>query len=155
MSVLGGNHTLNVSGNNPSISANGGSPSPPPPRIFVQRDYGRGVAIQFVTDFPPELNGRIDQATYDYTITQINSLFEEAETFNCGTFCESCLGFLTANLIYFCKDTKYEKCLKRLSKFISEQNSRVYLPRGLQITDPVERGLRCIDILILNDQSRS
>ncbi|CAG7824384.1 unnamed protein product [Allacma fusca] len=163
MSVVGPNHhTSGLPNSNPNaasvnqVSANGGSPNPSPPmRIFVQRDYRLGVAIRFVPEFPPELNGRIDQATYEFTLNQINAYFQDAENFDCNTFCESCLGFITANLVYFCRDTKYEKCLKRLSKFISEQNTRVYLPRGLQITDPVERGLRCIEIVILNDQTRS
>lgn len=43
------------------------------------------------------------------TIKDINTMFEEAEEFDCTTFCESCLGYLTANLIYLCTDTKYDK----------------------------------------------
>jgi len=31
-----------------------------------------------------------------------------------------------------------------VAKFIVEQNERVYVPRGLLIIDPVERGLRVV-----------
>lgn len=36
------------------------------------------------------------------------------------------------------------QCLKKVAKFIVEQNERVYVPRGLLIIDPVERGLRVV-----------
>lgn len=52
---------------------------------------------------------QIDQAVFVDTIKDINAMFEEAEEFDCTTFCESCLGYLTANLIYLCTDTKYDK----------------------------------------------
>ena len=42
-------------------------------------------------------------------MNQINGMFEEAEDFNCTTFCESVVGFVTANMIYMCKDTRYER----------------------------------------------
>ena len=65
MSVAGPNHnTGGIPNSNPNsanqINANGGSPNANPPmRIFVQRDYRLGIAIRFVTDFPPELSGRV------------------------------------------------------------------------------------------------
>ena len=36
------------------------------------------------------------------------------------------------------------QCLKKVAKFIVEQNERVYVPRGLLIIDPIERGLRVV-----------
>lgn len=83
---------------------------------------------------------------------------------NCSSCCEGCFACLTAYLLYCCTDTHYEKvwyenfkkfavahlfpfefqCLKKVAKFIVEQNERVYVPRGLLIIDPVERGLRVV-----------
>ena len=58
---------------------------------------------------------------------------------------------LTAYVIYFCTETHYEKCLKKVSRFVHEQNEQVWTKRGLLLTDPVERGLRVIEIAILTE----
>ena len=58
---------------------------------------------------------------------------------------------LTAYIIYFCTETHYEKCLKKVSRFVHEQNEQVWTKRGLLITDPVERGLRVIEISLLTE----
>jgi len=57
----------------------------------------------------------------------------------------------TAYTIYFCSETHYEKCLKKISRFVVEQNSQVWTKRGLLLTDPIERGLRVIEITILTE----
>lgn len=44
------------------------------------------------------------------------------------------------------------QCLRKVAKFIAEQNQTIYEPNNLHITDPIERGLRVIEIAIL-DQS--
>ena len=30
-------------------------------KIFIQRDYSRGTAVRFATDFPRELTGKVKQ----------------------------------------------------------------------------------------------
>ena len=40
--------------------------------------------------------------------------------------------------------------LDKIGRFISEQNETVYIPHGLLIVDPVERGLRVVSFLILS-----
>ena len=42
------------------------------------------------------------------------------------------------------------QCLRKVAKFVMEQNERVYMPRGLLLTSPVERGLRVVSFDILN-----
>lgn len=34
--------------------------------------------------------------------------------------------------------------LKKISKYIQEQNEKIYAPRGLLLTDPLERGMRVV-----------
>lgn len=34
--------------------------------------------------------------------------------------------------------------LKKISSYIQEQNEKVYAPRGLLLTDPIERGMRVV-----------
>ena len=44
-----------------------------------------------------------------------------------GIYCISkgCMACLTAYIIYFCTETHYEKCLKKVSRFVHEQNEQV------------------------------
>ena len=53
------------------------------------------------------------------------SMYAEAEKANCSTFCEGCMACLTAYVIYFCSETHYEKCLKKVARFVVEQNEQV------------------------------
>ncbi|EEB10807.1 conserved hypothetical protein [Pediculus humanus corporis] len=106
--------------------------------------------VKFQTRRPPELEDKIDRETFENTIHQLNTYFEEAEKASCTTYCEGCLACLTAYLVYMCSQTHYEKCLRKVAKFIAEQNQTIYEPHNLHITDPVERGLRVIEIAILD-----
>ena len=36
------------------------------------------------------------------------------------------------------------QCLKRLAEYVNEQNQSVFVPRGLMIVNPMERGLRVV-----------
>ncbi|GBP51253.1 Golgin subfamily A member 7 [Eumeta japonica] len=107
-------------------------------KIFIQRDYSEGTAVKFQTRFPQELEGRIDRQTFEATMERLNEHFEMAETADCSTYCEGCLACLTAYFIYICTETHYEK------------NERIYNPRGVNITDPILRGLRVVEVTILD-----
>ncbi|KAM3830952.1 golgin subfamily A member 7 isoform 3-T3 [Vipera latastei] len=45
------------------------------------------------------------------------------------------------------------RVLKKIAKYIQEQNEKIYAPQGLLLTDPIERGLRVIEITIYEDRS--
>lgn len=45
--------------------------------------------------------------------------------------------------------------LRKISKYIASQNERIYHPKGLQIIDPTYRGLRVIEITILDRPGRT
>lgn len=47
------------------------------------------------------------------------------------------------------------QCIRKVSKYIGQQNERIYNPKGLQITDPTYRGLRVIEISILDRPGRT
>lgn len=38
--------------------------------------------------------------------------------------------------------------LKKIAKFIQEQNEKIYAPQGLLLTDPIERGLRVVSFVV-------
>lgn len=50
---------------------------------------------------------------------------------------------------YLTKLHFYFQHLRKVSKFIATQNERVYNPKGIHITDPILRGLRVIEITII------
>ncbi|XP_045103502.1 golgin subfamily A member 7-like isoform X1 [Portunus trituberculatus] len=120
-------------------------------KVFIQRDYSQGTSVKFQTKFPPELEGKMENNVFENTINDINAMFVEAEKMSCGRYCEGCLGCLTAYLVFFCMETHYEQMMKRVTKYVAEQNERVWTPRGLLITNPIERGLRVIEISILTE----
>lgn len=120
-------------------------------KIFVQRDYSEGCNVKFMTRFPAELQDKIEREQFEYTVKMMNSMYAEAGKANCATFCEGVMACLTAYLIYFCSETHYEKCLKNVARFVVEQNEQVWTKRGLLLTDPIERGLRVIEISILTE----
>ncbi|XP_017775019.1 PREDICTED: golgin subfamily A member 7 [Nicrophorus vespilloides] len=119
-------------------------------KVFIQRDYSEGTVVKFQTRFPQELEGRINREDFEHTINTLNGHFAEAEKASCSTYCEGCLACITAYLIYVCKETHYEKCLRKVSKFIAEENERIYHPKGLIVTDPSLRGLRVLEISCLD-----
>uniref|UniRef100_A0AAY4EHF1 Golgin subfamily A member 7 n=1 Tax=Denticeps clupeoides TaxID=299321 RepID=A0AAY4EHF1_9TELE len=122
-------------------------------KVFVQRDYTSGTICKFQTKFPTELETRIDKQQFEETIQTLNNLYAEAEKLGGKSYLEGCLACLTAYTIFLCMETHYEKVLKNIAKYIQEQNEKVYAPLGLLLTDPIERGLRVVEITIFEDRS--
>lgn len=110
---------------------------------------------QFQTKFPCELETRVDRQQFEETIRVLNNLYAEAEKVGGQSYLEGCLACMTAYTIFLCMETHYEKVLKKIAKYIQEQNEKIYAPRGLVIVDPIERGLRVIEISIYEDRSFS
>ncbi len=125
------------------------SPLAGPVKVFVARDFSRGLGVRFQTEVPIALHGSVEQDVFEQAVEEINDIFSEAESTGCATVGEGCLACVTAYLAYVCLDTHYEKCLKRAGKLVAEQNARIWEPRGLRMSDPVERGLRVIEIQYL------
>uniref|UniRef100_A0A3Q3NM39 Golgin subfamily A member 7 n=1 Tax=Labrus bergylta TaxID=56723 RepID=A0A3Q3NM39_9LABR len=122
-------------------------------KVFLQRDYTHGTMCQFQTKFPSELETRIDKQQFEETVRTLNNLYTEAEKLGSQSLIEGCLACLTAYTVFLCMETHYEKVLKKIAKFIQEQNDKIYAPRGLLLTDPIERGLRVIEVTIFEDRS--
>ncbi|XP_014812908.1 PREDICTED: golgin subfamily A member 7B [Calidris pugnax] len=113
-------------------------------KVFVQRDYSEGTTCQFQTKFPAELESRIERQLFEETVKTLNSFYAEAEKIGGSSYLEGCLACATAYFIFLCMETHYEKVLKKISKYIQEQNEKIYAPRGLLLTDPLERGMRVV-----------
>ncbi|XP_037616941.1 golgin A7 family, member Ba isoform X1 [Sebastes umbrosus] len=111
-------------------------------KVFIQRDYSEGTTCRFQTKFPSELESRIERTLFEDTVKTLNNYYAEAEKIGGQSYLEGCLACATAYLIFLCMETRYEKVLKKIAKYIQEQNEKIYAPRGLLITDPIERGMR-------------
>ena len=115
-------------------------------KLFLARDYTGGTACRFNTELPPELRSKVPESQFKTTVSHINEIFEEAERLSCRSYLEGCIGCLTAYTIFLCFRTHYEKCVDRVALYIVQQNKDVYEPLGVKICDPMQRGLRCIEI---------
>merc|ERR1712156_773042 len=120
-------------------------------KIYIPRDYTLGSGIKFSHKLPVELEGKIDKEKFESTINTLNLLYAEAERATCSTYTEGCLACLSANIILYFSETQYEKCLKKVSRFVHDQNEAVWTRRGLLLTDPVERGLRVVEVTLLTE----
>uniref|UniRef100_S4RKI9 Ras modification protein ERF4 n=1 Tax=Petromyzon marinus TaxID=7757 RepID=S4RKI9_PETMA len=98
---------------------------------------------------------QIEKNLFEDTVRTFNKLYTEAEKIGAHSYVESCLGCLTGYTLFMCMETRYEKVLRKISKYVQEQNEKIYAPRGLLITDPIERGLRVIEISIYEDKGSS
>ncbi|KRX25558.1 Neutral alpha-glucosidase AB [Trichinella nelsoni] len=108
-------------------------------KIFIHRDYSSGMAVRFQTKLPPELVGRIDEQLFEKCIQTLNEMFAKAEKLTWKSFFENIIGCFTCYLSHLCMEYQFSK------------NETVFIPHGLFITDPAERGLRMIEISILNN----
>uniref|UniRef100_A0A667XQL0 Golgin A7 family member B n=1 Tax=Myripristis murdjan TaxID=586833 RepID=A0A667XQL0_9TELE len=113
-------------------------------KVFIQRDYSEGTVCRFQTKFPSELDSRIERTLFEETVKTLNSYYAEAEMIGGQSYLEGCLACATAYIIFLCMETRYEKVLKKISGYIQEQNEKIYAPRGLLLTDPIERGMRVV-----------
>uniref|UniRef100_A0A3B5LZ88 Golgin subfamily A member 7/ERF4 domain-containing protein n=1 Tax=Xiphophorus couchianus TaxID=32473 RepID=A0A3B5LZ88_9TELE len=124
-------------------------------KVFIQRDYSEGTVCRFQTKFPTELDNRIERALLEQTVKTLNSYYVEAEKVGGQSYLEGCLACATAYIVFLCMETRYEKVLKKISGYIQEQNEKIYAPRGLLLTDPIERGMRVLEISVFEDRGSS
>ncbi|KAH7723086.1 Golgin subfamily A member 7 [Aphelenchoides avenae] len=119
-------------------------------KIFVDRDYSDGLGVKFVGEFPAALEGIISHEDWDDTIDTINSAFAEAEEVCWSSVLETLVSFCTCYLTRLCLKTRYEKQLAKIREFIEDRNRKVFLPVGLCMSDPMDKGLRVLEISILS-----
>ncbi|KAK7930866.1 hypothetical protein WMY93_007261 [Mugilogobius chulae] len=124
-------------------------------KVFIQRDYSEGTVCRFQSKFPSELDNRIERSLLEETVKTLNTYYTEAEKIGGQSYMEGCLGCATAYFVFLCMETRYEKVLKKISGYIQEQNEKIYAPRGLLLTDPIERGMRVLEISVYEDQGCS
>lgn len=124
-------------------------------KIFIPRDYSYGDGVRFSTEFPTELEGFLEKEYFEEIMNKINDLYANAEKLSPRSVTESIVGCLTAYVIFLFIDTQYDRALKKVSKFINQQNYTIGRSNGIILVDPMERGLRCMEIRIENPATSS
>ncbi|CAJ0930963.1 unnamed protein product, partial [Mesorhabditis belari] len=117
-------------------------------KCFVSRDYTKGLAVQFETQMPEMLQGRIRDDDWLRTIRGINQKFTEAEKVCTDSVLETILGCCTCYINRLIAKTRYEKKLKEIDDQINRENDHIYMPSGVHILNPMYRGLRVIEITV-------
>lgn len=107
--------------------------------IFVQRDYANGnEPTRFQRGIPKELEERgVSEQEFLTLVDTVNDIFREAETVGWKTFLEGLFGCLTFFALFLCWEPIYKKQMARLEKFLFEQNSTVFLPKGIRVKNPL------------------
>lgn len=145
-------NTMTATGTVTATSTTSETSGPKYKKVFIQRDYSQGTAVRFQTAFPAELEGYIEHESFNYLINNINTMYAQGEAMSGRAFCESCCACLSAYFLYLCVESYYDKCARKVADFIEEQNDLRWKRRGLLVTDPLERGLRVIEITIFLDK---
>ncbi|VDK43929.1 unnamed protein product [Dibothriocephalus latus] len=79
-------------------------------RTFVQRDFSEGTAVRFQTSpLPPRLSGKISPEEFAKAISELNQLFDEAESISAAVVCENITACLFAYMLFLCMPTHYER----------------------------------------------
>eukprot|EP00053_Salpingoeca_punica_P005055 m.52415 g.52415 ORF g.52415 m.52415 type:complete len:188 (+) comp13071_c0_seq2:183-746(+) len=120
-----------------------------PTSFFVPRDYSRGLTPRFSTTLPARLNGVIPLEAFTAAVNGINSIFAEAEKQTPALFFRNFVSCLSAFILEACLPNPYNQHLKRLTAFVDKQNQEVFQPLGYRLVNPLDRGLRVLEIKLL------
>uniref|UniRef100_A0A7E4VEQ5 Ras modification protein ERF4 n=1 Tax=Panagrellus redivivus TaxID=6233 RepID=A0A7E4VEQ5_PANRE len=118
-------------------------------KVFVERDFRDGIGIRFKTDLPDGIRGLITESAYTSTIDNINTLFAEVEEVGTQSAAETFVSCATCYLNRFFAQSRYEKQLARIQAYIAEQNRLTFIPAGIVMTDPMQRGMRVLELSLL------
>ncbi|KAG2193201.1 hypothetical protein INT46_005149 [Mucor plumbeus] len=115
--------------------------------IRVERDYSLGDGItRFSTQYPVELEGKITTEQFLHTINEINNIMDYADRLSWRIVLENIIETLTIYLWPILFSTHYQRVVKRLLTFIESENSTIYYPQTLSISNPVKSAFLFIEI---------
>uniref|UniRef100_A0AC35TX25 Erf4 domain-containing protein n=1 Tax=Rhabditophanes sp. KR3021 TaxID=114890 RepID=A0AC35TX25_9BILA len=120
-------------------------------RVFIQRDYTKGLNVRFTTELPGLVGERCEKEVWVDFINTINEKFETAAKVNIASALETCFNCLTCYLFSLCVKSSYNKAIDGIIDFIEVKNKSIFQDRNLFITNPMKKGLRVIEVVILNE----
>ncbi|GMT35780.1 hypothetical protein PFISCL1PPCAC_27077, partial [Pristionchus fissidentatus] len=120
--------------------------------FFVQRDYSKGLTAAFSTEFPTELVRVIDERTWVSFVKELNERFSVADAITARSVMETFLGLCTCYIFHPCTRSSYEIHLEDISDYIDDVNDQVFNSRGLHVGNPMEHGMRALEVSFLFSQ---
>eukprot|EP01135_Chromosphaera_perkinsii_P002489 Nk52_evm5s224 gene=Nk52_evmTU5s224 len=106
---------------------------------------------KFDDQLPPQLMGLVSQRELEKTIERINEIFRVAETVTKGDVCWSMFHCVTGFMFSCCFSgrTRYDLAVDELEEFIDSENEKIYHPKKLHFSSPMNHGMRMIQIYSL------
>jgi len=134
-------HNLSSGGEDPSLAKLR--------KVFVDRDYRFGfMPVRFVTERPRELRNKIGRQDFAEAVEEINNSMKHLGEPACS---EGTFACLTGHLSLVCCPSRYEHGLSRAANLVKSQNENLWGLHKLHVTDPALRGLRVLEITILDE----
>jgi len=121
-----------------------------PLRAYALRDHSDGE-VAFETALPASLEGKVPPKEFEDTIVGINRYFEQATDFTWGLWFRNCLSCATFFWFDCCVTNPYAALMVEMSEYVRAKNKDVFNPCGLVLVNPLDRGLRLIEITELVD----
>ncbi|CAO3689473.1 unnamed protein product [Umbelopsis vinacea] len=114
--------------------------------IRIERDYSLGDGItKFSLEYPPELEGKITEDQLRHTVTTINDIMHNAERLSNNVF-DNVMEILTIYLWPIFFSTHYQRAIKRLLRFIDDENKNIYSKQGLIIANPIKSAFLFLEL---------
>merc|ERR1712192_76273 len=118
--------------------------------LFIQRNYSRGIEVQFSTEFPQELkDANVDINVYESTINQINQKLLASEEITAYDIISGIFNYFLCNIPTLFWKSKYLKAFDEIIDLITIQNRSYFNAKGVHMNDPIMSGLRHIEIQII------
>ncbi|CEF59277.1 Golgin subfamily A member 7/ERF4 domain-containing protein [Strongyloides ratti] len=120
-------------------------------RSFILRDYSDGIHVKFSTEISGLIADRCEREVWIDFITTINEKFAEASSVDVQSVSETILNCLTCYLSTVFFQSKYQKKLNSIMRYIEDKNKTVFIQRKLFVVNPMKKGLRVLEVICLNE----
>lgn len=115
-------------------------------RIRIERDYLEGDTRQFSLNFPPQLEGKLEERKFKRFVRRINAMLAEGEGATVRNVMEGVLAFTTLYLSTLLITPHFKKTLDRISQYVTQENEVLFRPAGLLVLDPKQTAYMFIEI---------
>lgn len=89
---------------------------------------------------------QISVEEFTHTINEINKYMDYADRITWRIVLENIMEILTIYISPIFISTHYQRAVKRLLSFIESENSKIYYPQSLSISDPVKAAFLFVSI---------
>lgn len=82
-------------------------------------------------------------------MTQLNERYFIADSVTPASVLETVMGFLSCYTSRLCIRSKWDETLEKIEEMIQEHNHTTFVPRGLHVRNPIEKGFRVVSFIFL------